>query len=264
MAAGPRYSEKAAVRFGTSPAGETTCVLLHMIRPFHFVATASGHAYRNCSKHGCQQLFPETRVKKNAMLGTDGPYERIMPFAALRSPFGTYSSPVPYRSGSWCFLFFSFFFEKNYPGRVAESGEQERNNGQNLFIKNKNVMEITGRLVADATVRAVNADKNVTVFRVAINRSYRSQGERKQETAFVDCTYWRTDAIAPFLTKGMLVQLSGFMTAEPWVSRDGEPMASLKFRTDEINLLTKSAKPDSKHAKKRSKKGVLKPSEQFN
>ena len=103
-------------------------------------------------------------------------------------------------------------------------------------------MEITGRLVADATVRAVSEDKNVTGFRVAVNRTYQSQGERKEETAFVECTYWRTDAIAPYLTKGMLVTLSGFMTAQPWVSRDGEPMASLQFRTEQINMLTKSAK----------------------
>lgn len=108
----------------------------------------------------------------------------------------------------------------------------------------KVIMEITGRLVADATVRAVSEDKKVTGFRVAINRTYRSQGEHKQETAFVDCTYWRTGAIAPYLTKGMLVTLSGFMTAEPWVSRDGEPMASLRFRTEQIQMLTRSGKAD--------------------
>jgi len=126
-------------------------------------------------------------------------------------------------------------------------------------------MELTGRLVADATVRAVNADKKVTGFRVAVNRNYRSQGEQKQETAFVDCTYWRTDAIAPYLTKGMLVQLHGFMTAEPWVNRDGEPMASLKFRTDEINMLTKSGKTDGgKPAQAGDKNKVIKPSQQFN
>jgi single-strand DNA-binding protein len=124
-------------------------------------------------------------------------------------------------------------------------------------------------LVADATVRAVNAEKNVTGFRVAVNRRYKSQGEQKEETAYIDCTYWRGEGIAPFLTKGMLVQLSGFMTAEPWVSRDGEPKASLRFRTDEINMLTKSAKNgtgDNKNNTKQAgdKKGVLKPSEQFN
>ena len=125
-------------------------------------------------------------------------------------------------------------------------------------------MEITGRLVADATVRAVSEDKNVTGFRVAVNRTYKTQWERKEDTAFVDCSYWRSDAIAPFLTKGTIVQLHGFMTAEPWVSRDGEPMASLKFRTDEINMLTKSGKKDDGKAKQAGdKKGVLKPSEHF-
>ncbi len=128
-------------------------------------------------------------------------------------------------------------------------------------------MEITGRLVADATVRAVSDEKNVTGFRVAVNRRYKSQGEQKEETSFVDCTYWRGDKIAPFLTKGMLVQLSGFMTAQPWVNRDGEPMATLRFRTDEITMLTKSAKNgNEKETAKQAgdKKGVLKPSEQFN
>jgi single-strand DNA-binding protein len=127
-------------------------------------------------------------------------------------------------------------------------------------------MEITGRLVADATVRAVSEDKNVTGFRVAVNRRYKSQGEQKEETSFVDCTYWRGDGVAPFLTKGMLVQLSGFMTAQPWVNRDGEPMASLKFRTDEITMLTKSAKNGAGNSNKKAgdKRGVLKPSEQFN
>jgi len=125
-------------------------------------------------------------------------------------------------------------------------------------------MEITGRLVADATVRAVSADKNVTGFRVAVNRSYKSQGEQKQETAYVDCTYWRGAGIAPYLTKGVLVHLSGFMTAQSWVSRDGEPMASLKFRTDEINMLTGSAKKqDGKPNQTGNKNGVIKPSKQF-
>ena len=133
-------------------------------------------------------------------------------------------------------------------------------NEQIYSFKQQNVIEITGRLVADATVRAVNADKNVTGFRVAINRRYKSQGEQKEETAYVDCTYWRGVGIAPFLTKGMVVQLSGFMTAQPWVSRDGEPMASLKFRTDEITMLTSSAKPTEQG----NKKGALKPSKEFN
>jgi single-strand DNA-binding protein len=98
-------------------------------------------------------------------------------------------------------------------------------------------MEITGRLVADATVRTTSKDKKVTGFRVAINRRYKSDGD------------WRTAALAPYLTKGLLVQLYGHMTARPWVSRDGEPMASLSFHTNEITLLGASLKIGADAAK---------------
>jgi len=130
-------------------------------------------------------------------------------------------------------------------------------------------MEITGRLVADATVRAVNGDKNVTSFRIAINRSYTSRGEKKEETTYVDCGYWRTDALAPYLTKGLLVQLYGHMTARPWVNSDGEPMASLNFHTNEITLLSKSAKNDGgkqqgKPGQEGNKNKAIKPSQSFN
>ena len=130
-------------------------------------------------------------------------------------------------------------------------------------------MEITGRLVADAIVRAVNGDKNVTSFRIAINRSYSSQGEKKEETTYVDCGYWRTDALAPYLTKGLLVQLYGHMSTKPWVNRDGEPMASLNFHTNEITLLGKSAKNDSgtqggNAGQAGDKNKVIKPSKRFN
>ena len=103
-------------------------------------------------------------------------------------------------------------------------------------------MEITGRLVADATVRNVADDRNVTNFRLAINRRYKSSGEQKEETTYVDCAYWRNEALAPYLTKGLLVQLYGHMSTKPWVSRDGEPMASLNFHTNEITLLGASGR----------------------
>jgi single-strand DNA-binding protein len=98
-------------------------------------------------------------------------------------------------------------------------------------------MEITGRLVADATVRKTKSDKALTGFRVVVNRTYKQDGERRQQTTYIDCAYWRGTNIAPYLTKGLLVQLSGSMSAKAWVSRDGELMAGLQFNASEINLL---------------------------
>ncbi|MGZ3812288.1 MAG: single-stranded DNA-binding protein [Mucilaginibacter sp.] len=101
-------------------------------------------------------------------------------------------------------------------------------------------MEITGRLVADATVRNTNNGKQVTGFRLAINRNYISNGEKVQDTTFVDCSYWRTTAIAPYLTKGMVVQLYGYMSASAWLDRDGNLRAGLNFHVNEMTPLTAS------------------------
>lgn len=101
-------------------------------------------------------------------------------------------------------------------------------------------MEITGRLVADTIVRNTNNGKQVTGFRLAINRNYISNGEKVQDTTYVDCSYWRTTAIAPYLTKGMVVQLYGYMSASAWLDRDGGLRAGLNFHVNEMTLLTAS------------------------
>ena len=102
-------------------------------------------------------------------------------------------------------------------------------------------MEITAKLVADATVRKTNSGKALTRFRVAVNRTYQAGGERREFTTYIDCAYWRGTGVAPYLTKGMLVRLLGDISASAWVSRDGELMTGLRFNAREIGLLSASA-----------------------
>ncbi len=97
-------------------------------------------------------------------------------------------------------------------------------------------MEIIGRLTRDAEVRTVNSSKVVN-FSIAMNKSYRNkQGERVQITDYVDCAYWRTEKVAQYLTKGALVQLTGWMTPRAWTDREGKAHAVLNFRTDIIEF----------------------------
>jgi len=105
-------------------------------------------------------------------------------------------------------------------------------------------MEITGRLVADATVRTTKNEKQVTGFRVAINRRYKSGGEQKEQTTYINCSFWRTTALAPYLTKGLLVQVYGNISTHAWVTSDGELKADLDFHCNEITLLGASRKPE--------------------
>lgn len=103
-------------------------------------------------------------------------------------------------------------------------------------------MEITGRLTADAVVRTVSEERKVVGFSIAINDTFRSGGEQKKITTFIDCSYWLNTGIAEYLKKGGWVQLYGRIGVNAYISGNNEAKASLTFHTSEIKLLGGAAR----------------------
>ena len=103
-------------------------------------------------------------------------------------------------------------------------------------------MEITGRLTADAVVRTVGEDRKVVGFSIAINDTFRSGGEQKKVTTFIDCSYWMNTGIADYLKKGGWVQLYGRIGVNAYMSGNNEAKASLTFHTSTIKLLGGAAR----------------------
>ena len=103
-------------------------------------------------------------------------------------------------------------------------------------------MEITGRLTADAVVRTISEYKKVVGFSIAINDTFRSGGEQKKITTFIDCSYWLNTGIAEYLKKGGWVQLYGRIGVNAYMSGNNEAKASLTFHTSEIKLLGGAAR----------------------
>lgn len=98
-------------------------------------------------------------------------------------------------------------------------------------------MEITGRLTADATVRTLSDERKVVNFAVAVNDTYKAKnGERVTQTEFFDCSYWIGTGIAPYLTKGKIVELAGRVSVRAWMDSEGQPKAGLNFHTSKITL----------------------------
>jgi len=98
-------------------------------------------------------------------------------------------------------------------------------------------MNIIGRVTRNADIRNVAEDKQVVNFSVAINETYKNKkGERVEQTTFVDCAYWQSPKVAKYLTKGTLVELTGWVYARAWTGRDGEPQAGLNFTTSQIKF----------------------------
>ena len=99
-------------------------------------------------------------------------------------------------------------------------------------------MNITGRLTRDAEVRTTSNGKQVVNFSVAVNDSYKTkQGERVEQTAYFDCSYWRTPNAVKILTKGLLVEVTGRVSTRAWVGKDGEAKAGLNFHTSDFKPL---------------------------
>ena len=102
-------------------------------------------------------------------------------------------------------------------------------------------MEITARVTGDAIVKPVkNSDKEVVSFSVAINHSYRSKGaeEITRKAVFVECDFWRSTAIAPFLTKATVVQLFGYPEIDAYINKKGYPVGVFRLHVQHIELIS--------------------------
>ena len=99
-------------------------------------------------------------------------------------------------------------------------------------------MEIIGRITADATISETKAGKKVVNFSIAINDTYKAKGsdEVTKLVTYVNCAYWLNAGIAPYLTKGTLVECAGRIGANAWTNKEGEVKASLTFNASRIKL----------------------------
>ncbi len=112
-------------------------------------------------------------------------------------------------------------------------------------------MLFTGRLTAKAEVNAVKGDKQVINFTVAINQRWKNKaGEKKEKTAFVDCAYWRNSGIAEYLTKGAVVEISGWMEAQGYQSKKDGIRARLTCTCDTIKLFSLTARNEQEAGNK--------------
>ena len=114
---------------------------------------------------------------------------------------------------------------------------------------------LTGRLTANAKVSVVNGDKKVVNFSIAMNDSYKSNGETVRNTTYVDCAYWINAGVGEYLKKGLMVTLFGRLGSRAWVDKDGNPHSAITLNTSQIKFLGGgNAEPTEKSEQKAGKK----------
>ena len=96
---------------------------------------------------------------------------------------------------------------------------------------------LTGRITADATINTLEGGKQVVNFSIALNHKYKSKdGEKKEKTTFVRCSFWRNTSIVPYLTKGTVVEVTGHISVKAYLDANSLPKASLNFHVNDIDL----------------------------
>lgn len=101
-----------------------------------------------------------------------------------------------------------------------------------------NKVILTGRIVADAELKASHAGTDVLEFRIAVNerRPNRETGEWEDFASFFNCVMFgkRATGIKPFMLKGRPVTVEGHLRQNSWTTEDGQHRSSIKIIVDEV------------------------------
>ncbi|MCC9020485.1 MULTISPECIES: single-stranded DNA-binding protein [Flavobacterium] len=100
-------------------------------------------------------------------------------------------------------------------------------------------MEITGRIVKDASVFKVKQNREAVNFSIAVNDSYKPKDstELKKIVTYINCSYWLSAKKAQWLKKASVVELFGRISMNVYIGNDSEAHGSLTFHTSHIKIL---------------------------
>jgi len=98
-----------------------------------------------------------------------------------------------------------------------------------------NTVTVSGNLTRDAEVRYTNSGMGIIGFSVATNHS-RKNGDNWEDVAhFFDVTIFGREKLAPYLTKGKKVFISGRLEQQRW-EKDGQKRSAVKIIGEQIVL----------------------------
>jgi single-strand DNA-binding protein len=103
-----------------------------------------------------------------------------------------------------------------------------------------NKVILAGNLARDIEIRYLPSGTAVATTAIATNRRYKAaDGTQKDETMFIDLTFWgRTAEIAnQYLKKGSQVLVEGRLTLEQWTAPDGSKRSKHAIAVETLQML---------------------------
>ena len=109
-----------------------------------------------------------------------------------------------------------------------------------------NKVIMVGNLTTDPELRYTGKGTPVANLRIAVNSSYKSGDEFKEETLFIDVTVWgkQGESCSQYLSKGRQVLVEGRLRPDPqtggpklWTGQDGSMRASFELTAEVVRFI---------------------------
>jgi single-strand DNA-binding protein len=107
-------------------------------------------------------------------------------------------------------------------------------------MPNLNKVMLIGNLTRDPEIKYTAKGTAIGDLSLAINRSFKGDnGERQEETTFVDVTLWgKTAELAgQYLAKGRPVYIEGRLQLDTWQDKEGQKRSKLKVIGEVMQFL---------------------------
>lgn len=108
-------------------------------------------------------------------------------------------------------------------------------------MPNLNKVMLMGNLTRDPEVRYTPKGTAVTDIGLAVNRNYTlDDGERREETTFVDVTFWgrQAEVLGEYMKKGRPLYVEGRLNLDTWEDKQsGQQRSRLKVIGDGFQFL---------------------------
>ena len=117
-----------------------------------------------------------------------------------------------------------------------------------------NKVILMGNLTADPELRTTTTGQNVASFTIAVSRTWNNaQGERQEETSFINCTAWGKtgETIAKYVSKGRQLLVSGRLQQRTWQDKDtGKNRSALDVVVEEFSFVNDGSRNSASSAPK--------------
>jgi single-strand DNA-binding protein len=110
---------------------------------------------------------------------------------------------------------------------------------EELGMANLNKVFLLGRLTRDPEKRYTTSGACVTEMGLATNRTWMKDGQKQEETTFVEVACWGRTAenCAEYLSKGRPVLIEGRLTFQSWETKEGGRRSKLFVTADFVQFL---------------------------